>query len=98
MEGTPGSPLPPPGSQSWLSGPELPPAPALQLGVWRTWKPLLYCQGEKIQIRNKLGHFPGGAACQGRGHKSGPWSKKIPRAAEQLSLWTAASEPSCHSC
>ena len=35
------------------------------------------------------------SACQCRGHGFKPWSGRIPRAAEQLSLCAAAAEPPC---
>ena len=38
-------------------------------------------------------NFPGGAACQCRGHGFDPWSGKIPHAAEQLSPGTTTTEP-----
>ena len=33
------------------------------------------------------------SACQCRGHRSEPWSGKIPHAAERLGLWAMATEP-----
>ena len=36
------------------------------------------------------------SACQCRGHGFEPWSWKIPRAAEQLSLGATTAEPTCH--
>ena len=35
------------------------------------------------------------SACQCRGHGFGPWSGKIPHAAEQLSPWATTTEPAC---
>lgn len=51
----------------------------------------------KISLNNNLFHFPGGAVDRtlpaNAGGMACPWSGKIPRAAEQLSLGAAAAEP-----
>ena len=36
------------------------------------------------------------SACQCRGHRFDPWSRKIPHAAEQLSPRATTTEPACH--
>ena len=37
-----------------------------------------------------------GFACQSRGHRFNPWSRKTPHATKQLSPWTTATELTCH--
>ena len=52
-----------------------------------------YKKRKPLKIRLSWQYRGYKSACQCRGPRLHPWSRKIPRAAEQLSAWSTATEP-----
>ena len=73
--------------------------PTTDLGTHTDWK---WGDGKRysmqMEIKRKLEGLPWWrsgweSACQCRGHRFEPWSRKIPHAVEQLGSWATTTEP-----